>query len=77
MAHDFFISYSRKDREAVLPIKNELEQTLGIQCWMDLSGIPSGARNFIHSITPAIRDARLGFLFFLSSASMELSNEKL
>ena len=34
MPHDIFISYSRKNLDAVKPIKEELE-ALGFSSWMD------------------------------------------
>ena len=29
---DVFISYSRENKDAVLPIKDEIERTLGLRC---------------------------------------------
>ena len=67
MPHDIFISYSRKNLDAVKPIKEELE-ALGFPCWMDLEGIESGSRRFSRHIIDAI-DGSKCMLFFLSSAS--------
>ena len=67
--HDLFISYSRKNKDAVLPIKDEIERTLGLTCWVDLSDIPCGAESFKKKVIPGIRQTRLAFLFFLSAES--------
>ena len=66
--HDIFISYSRKNKDAVLPIKDEIEQ-LGLTCWIDLSDIPCGADSFKKRVIPGIRQTRVAFLFFLSAES--------
>ncbi len=66
--HDIFISYSRKNKDAVLPIKDEIEQ-FGLTCWIDLSDIPCGADSFKKSVIPGIRQTRVAFLFFLSAES--------
>lgn len=42
MANEIFISYSRKDMDKVSAIKKEIDETLRIDCWMDLNGIESG-----------------------------------
>lgn len=68
LPHDIFISYSRKNKDLVLPIKEEIERTLGLRCWIDLSDIPSGS-DFIKKIIPAIKELRIAFLFFLSAES--------
>ena len=62
-----FISYSRKDLDAVKPIKEELEAG-GFSCWMDLEGIESGSPEFTKTIAKAINDS-LAVLFFLSDSS--------
>ena len=68
-SHDVFISYSRKNRDAVLPIKDEIERTLGLKCWIDLSDIPCGSESFKKKVIPGIRQTRVAFLFFLSAES--------
>ena len=68
--YDVFISYSRKDADAVGAIKDEIERTLGLKCWMDLEGIESGSREFTQDIIDAI-DVSTAFLFFLSRNSQE------
>lgn len=68
--HDIFISYSRKNKDAVLLIKGEIERTLGLRCWMDLEGIESGSREFTQDIIDAI-DTSTAFLFFLTTSSQE------
>ena len=66
---DIFISYSRKNKDVVLPIKEEIERTLGLKCWIDLSDIPCGSENFIQRVIPGIKQSRVAFLFFLSAES--------
>ena len=70
MPHDIFISYSRKNLDAIKPIKEELESQ-GFSCWMDLEGIVSGTRQFSQRIIDAIDDAKC-MLFFLSTDSQAL-----
>ena len=67
--HDIFISYSRKNKGLVLPIKEEIERTLGLKCWIDLSDIPCGSENFKKRVIPGIRQTRTAFLFFLTVES--------
>ena len=67
MPHDIFISYSRRNLNAVKSIKEELE-SFGFSCWMDLEGIESGSEEFTRHITAAINGSK-AFLFFLSAAS--------
>ena len=66
---DVFISYSRKNIDAVLPVKEEIERTLGLRCWMDLSNIPSGSDDFVDNVIQGIEQARVAFLFILSNES--------
>lgn len=68
--HDIFISYSRRDKDAVVSIKDEIERTLGLRCWIDLEGIESGADVFSEYIVNAI-DASSSLLFFLSVDSQK------
>ncbi len=37
-----FISYSRKDKEQVFELVRQIEQQVGIKCWIDINGIESG-----------------------------------
>ena len=67
--HDIFISYSRKNKDLVLPIKEELESALGLRCWIDLSDIPCGSENFKRNVIPGIKQTRIAFLFFLTAES--------
>lgn len=73
MSHDLFISYSRRNLEEVKAIREELEDR-GFSCWMDLEEIPSDETNYKKKIIPAIREARLAFLFVLSAESQESEN---
>ena len=66
-SEDIFISYSRKDKEDVLRIKEALVDN-GFSCWMDLHDVRSDDREFTECIANAI-DATRVFLFFLSRNS--------
>jgi len=70
MAQEYklFLSYSRKDLERVKLIKDDLEQTTGVPCWMDLDGIESGEQ-FMSVIISAINRSDT-LLFMMSEASM-------
>ena len=68
--HDIFISYSRKNKDTVLPIKDELER-LGLACWIDLSDIPCGAESFKKKVISGIKQTHIAFLFFLSAESQD------
>lgn len=65
MAREIFISYSRKDLDKVKAIKEEMEQTVGVECWMDLEGIESGSIQFPSVIVESINNCKV-FLFMLS-----------
>ena len=67
-SYDLFISYSRKNKDAVLPIKDELER-LGLTCWIDLTDIPCGTESFKKKVISGIKQTRIAFLFFLSAES--------
>lgn len=68
MAKEIFISYSRKDFDKVKAIKDEIDRELGIDCWMDITGIESG-QQFEDVIIKAI-NGHDTFLFMLSPNSM-------
>lgn len=68
MARDIFISYSRKDLEAVKAIKDEIEKATGVECWMDLEGIESNNPNFVKAIVAGIVECQV-FIFMLSKYS--------
>jgi len=68
MQREVFISYSRKDLSIVEKIKNEIEQSTGQECWMDLTGIESGSEMFVDAILEGIEDCKV-FLFMLSENS--------
>lgn len=63
-----FISYTRKDKEAVIPFIVDLENELGIDCWIDLDGIESGDQ-FEDVIIRAIDSSQI-VLFMLSENSL-------
>lgn len=69
-AFKIFISYSRKDKNIVFGLKNEIEMQLGSgACWIDLTGIESD-RQFVDVIIDAIDNADV-FLFMYSANSEE------
>lgn len=59
-----FISYKRKDRGIVFPIKDRIEKAIGEKCWIDLDGIESDAQ-FVQVIISAINACDI-FLFMYS-----------
>ena len=69
MANEVFISYSRRDFDNVHRIKTEIDQEVGINCWMDLDGIESD-KQFVDVIIKAINRHEV-LLFMLSKSSME------
>lgn len=75
--HDVFISYSRKDLALVRRVKDEIEGSTSIRCWMDLNGsnngIESGSSSFNEAIVSAIENCHI-FLFMLSRNSQESKN---
>ena len=66
--YDVFISYSRSDLHQVKAIKDELERTAGVRCWMDLNGIESGTPRFTNAIIEGIENCSV-FLFMRSFSS--------
>lgn len=67
-----FISYKRKDKETVLPLKEKIENALKEKCWIDLSGIESDAQ-FVEVIISAINDCDI-FLFMHSRTHNEITD---
>ena len=68
MQRDIFISYSRRDIGLVKQIKEEIEKSIGINCWMDINGIESGSPRFTKDIVNGINNCKV-FLFMLSEHS--------
>lgn len=68
MKHDIFISYSRKDKDIVLPYVEQINDALGRDCWLDLHGIESGVE-FEDIIIKAIDECQV-VLFMLSDSSL-------
>lgn len=68
MTHDIFISYSRRNLQQVIAIRDELKETIGVDSWIDLKGIESGEQ-FVNIIVKAIDEAKV-VLFMISEASM-------
>lgn len=65
LAHDVFISYSRKDLELVRPVCGLLNE-MGVPYWIDVDGTYSG-ENYKGVIVNAIKAAQV--VLFLSSAN--------
>jgi hypothetical protein len=63
MEYDLFISYSRKDIDEVLKIKEEIESASSIKCWMDIHGIESGAIQFTKDIIDGINRCLSFFVY--------------
>lgn len=74
---EIFISYSRKDLSLVRRIKEEIERSTGVRCWMDLNGsgggIESGSPRYIKDLVQAINNCKV-FLFMLSENSQASDN---
>lgn len=66
---DIFVSYSRHDKDVVLPFVKSIEQKIGAVCWIDLEGIEYGSQ-FEDVIVDAI-DASKVVLFMLSDHSLD------
>lgn len=69
LTHDIFISYSRKDLQQVVAIRDELKETLGADSWIDIKGIESGEQ-FVNVIIEAIDRAKV-VLFMFSTSSLQ------
>ena len=67
--YDVFISYSRRDLQQVIAIRDDLKELSRIDSWIDLKGIESGEQ-FINVIIKAIDEAKV-VLFMISEASMQ------
>lgn len=67
-----FISYKRKNKDIVFPIKEKIERELGEPCWIDLDGIESDAQ-FVDVIIKAIDQCDV-FLFMYSNLHGKISN---
>ena len=67
--HEIFISYSRKDLQQVISIRDEIKEKIGAESWIDIKGIESGDQ-FINKIVGAIDKAKV-VLFMVSEASMK------
>ncbi len=71
IAEEVFISYSSKDSEIALKIKNILESPpRSVSCWMANDITISGGDDFRSRIVSAIRSCKV-FLFILSDSSMQ------
>lgn len=63
-----FISYSRKDLRQVVALRDEIKEKLGVDCWIDITGIGTGEQ-FVNIIVQAIDEASV-VLFMVSRSSM-------
>lgn len=70
MERKVFISYSRRDLKIVKKIKEQIENSCGTNCWMDLEGIESGNPEFTKAIVDGINECQI-FLFMLSNNSQD------
>lgn len=66
---EVFISYSRKDGDAVKPIYDQLEKA-GYKCWLDVDGMYSGV-SYKKVIVDAIKQSKV--LLFMSSENSNKS----
>ena len=69
MIRDIFISYSRHDKDIVIPYVNQISKAVGKDCWIDLNGIESGVE-FERVIIKAIEECKV-VLFMLSDSSLK------
>ena len=68
-----FISYKRANKEQVFPIVSQIEEQLGVKCWVDLDGIECSSQ-FASVICKAI-DAADVVLFMYSSVHLDIDFE--
>ncbi len=68
MGREIFISYSRNDKNVVLPYVKQISEAVGKDCWIDLKGIESGVE-FEDVIIKAIDECKV-VLFMLSDSSL-------
>ncbi len=71
MASKIFISYSRKDQEVVLKLRDEIHRRTGVLPWMDVTGIETGTQ-FADVIARNIEGCDL-LVFVMSRNSAESS----
>ena len=70
MQRDVFISYSRRNLDAVKAIKQQIDVATGTECWIDLEGIETGNPRFDKEIVEGINNCKV-FLFMLSDESQQ------
>jgi hypothetical protein len=75
MAHDIFISHSRRDKQIAKMVCDHLEQN-GMRCWMAPRDIPEG-KKWAEAIVNAILESNLVLLIFSSNSndSDQITNE--
>lgn len=67
-----FISYKRVDKDKVFRIKDKIESTLGLKCWIDLDGIECDAQ-FKNTIIKAINECEV-VLFMYSKEHSKIED---
>ena len=67
-----FVSYKRKNSDLVQPLVKHIEDSIGEECWMDLTGIESG-QQFKSVICRAINEASV-VLFMYSALHLEIED---
>jgi hypothetical protein len=75
VSHDIFISYSRRDAERMVQVRDRLRGA-GLQVWTD-EGIEPGTESWKHSLSSAIKDCKWVVVLFSpeSAASTWVSRE--
>ena len=58
MVHDIFISYSRRNLQQVIAIRDDLKEQIGVDSWIDMKGIES-SEQFVNVIIKAIDEAKI------------------
>lgn len=70
MGNKVFVSYSRLDKDRVQIIVKEIQEHLGIQCWIDLTSLETNEL-FINTIKEAIDNCKI--LLFMYTKNSEAS----
>lgn len=70
MGNEVFISYSRKDKNRVQTIVKQLEDQLGIECWIDLTSLETNEL-FVNTIKTAIDNCQI--LLFMYTQNSDAS----
>ena len=65
---DIFVSYSRRDKDSVFAIVENIRKNTGLDLWIDLEGV-EGGDHFDHNIINAINQCKV-VLFMMSKSSI-------